>query len=219
MKNDRLKIVILDYGMGNVKSISNAFEKIGQETILTADSAIISDADAIVLPGVGAFYSGMQNLQRFRLTESIQQFVESGKPLLGICLGMQMLFDESEEFGTTNGLGLIKGKVVRMTFSTTPLKLPHVSWNEIRQPAENRWNSTILEGTPNLTDMYFVHSYAAQPADHHDILSITDYGDCTFCSAVQHKNIMGTQFHPEKSGEQGLSILKRFIELTKKQTL
>jgi glutamine amidotransferase len=216
MKNDQLNIVILDYGMGNVKSISNAFEKIGQETLLTADATAIANADALVLPGVGAFYSGMQNLQRFNLIESINRFVDSGKPLLGICLGMQMLFDESEEFGNTKGLGLIGGRVVRMSFEAAPMKLPHVSWNEIRPPSSDRWKNTLLEETPDQTDMYFVHSYAAQPADPNDILSITDYGDCTFCSSVQHKNIMGTQFHPEKSGEPGLNILRKFTEITKK---
>lgn len=216
MKNDQLNIVVLDYGMGNVKSISNAFEKIGQETLLTADPTAIANADALVLPGVGAFYSGMQNLQRFNLIESINRFVDSGKPLLGICLGMQMLFDESEEFGNTKGLGLIGGRVVRMSFEATPMKLPHVSWNEIRPPSKGRWNNTLLEDTTDQTDMYFVHSYAAQPTNPNDILSITDYGDCTFCSAVQYKNIMGTQFHPEKSGEPGLNILRKFTEITKK---
>ncbi|KYG82843.1 imidazole glycerol phosphate synthase subunit HisH [Roseivirga echinicomitans] len=212
-----IKVAVLDYGIGNVRSITNALNSIGAEPILTSDSELILSADALILPGVGAFAKGMQNLKDRNLVGLIHQFVNSGKPFLGICLGMQMLLDESEEFGLNEGLGLIKGKVVKLPLKLgNEEKLPHVSWNEILPPSHGRWNNTLLESTAPSSDVYFIHSYVALPADQSDVLSHTFYGDGYFCSAVQKDNITGFQFHPEKSGVLGLKMLSEFIESTRK---
>jgi glutamine amidotransferase len=213
MKN----IAILDYGIGNVKSMLNAFENIGAKATLTANRDIILNADGLVLPGVGAFKKGMDNLKDLNLIHIIYEYVNTGKPFLGVCLGMQMLLEESEEFGITKGLGLIKGKVIRMPLKeNAPEKLPHVSWNTLQEPAKNRWEHTILSKIPIQNDFYFVHSFVAKPLNEGDILATTQYGDTTFTAAVHNNNIFGTQFHPEKSGEMGFVILKKFINLLQK---
>lgn len=214
MKKINSNIVIIDYGIGNVKSIANAFESIGVDTKLSSNKDEILSADALVLPGVGAFSTGMANLKEKKLIDTIYDFVDSGKLFLGICLGMQMLLEESEEFGYSKGLGLIKGKVVQFPLAdNSKEKLPHVSWNEIIEPSPKRWEKTILENTPNQTDVYFVHSFVAEPKNPDNILAIANYGKTTFCAAVQNKNVFGTQFHPEKSGKMGLEILKKFTNL------
>jgi glutamine amidotransferase len=210
-------VAILDYGIGNIQSISNAVEHIGAQALITRKENEILAADALILPGVGAFAKGMSNLNEFGLIDSIYKFVDSGKPFLGVCLGMQMLLEESEEFGTTKGLGLIKGKVVKIALpENSGYKLPHISWNAINKPSPARWNSTILEGISEGAKVYFVHTFMASPKEQDDILSITEYGGGNFCSAVQHENVYGTQFHPEKSAEIGLTVLKKFISLTNK---
>ncbi len=206
---DSTHIAILDYGIGNVRSIANAFKSIGAQTTLTADRARILDSDACVLPGVGAFGAGMQKLSDQGLVEVISDYIATGKPFLGICLGMQMLLDESDEFGHTAGLGLIPGKVRRL--DVPDQRLPHVSWNGIHPPTEERWENTLLASTPPGTDVYFVHSYAAYPTYEEHVLAQTRYAQHTYCSAVQKDNIVGVQFHPEKSAQAGLSILKTFI--------
>jgi glutamine amidotransferase len=212
MKN----IVVIDYGIGNVKSMVNALENIGEKVLLTNNERDIMYADAVILPGVGAFKHGMDNLTQRGLVEVIHNFVTSGKPFLGVCLGMQMLMEESEEFGICKGLGLIEGTVKMIPLAiNSNAKLPHVSWNELIVPSENRWNNTILSTTLPKTDMYFVHSFAAIPKNNSDILANCNYGDITFCAAVNKNNIYGTQFHPEKSGVSGLSILENFIKLIK----
>lgn len=208
------KVVIVDYGIGNVKSMFNAINKIGLNPVLSFNRKQILAADALILPGVGAFRKGMENLHNAGLFETIHEFVKTGKPFLGVCLGMQMLLEESEEFGYTPGLGLIKGKVVKLPISAeTEDKLPHVSWNELRQPSSGRWSNTILRGINSGTDVYFVHSFVAVPTSPSDVLSITSYGGVDFCSAIHHENIFGTQFHPEKSSIDGLSILTNFVNL------
>lgn len=207
-------IVILDYGLGNVKSMFNAFNKIGAMPSLTADKKLILNADSLILPGVGAFSKGIQNLRETGLFEVLLEYVKKGKPLLGICLGMQMLMDESEEFGLNQGLGLIKGNVIKLpTIKNPKEKIPHVSWNEIYEPSIGFWNKTILEDIQNKSDLYFVHSYVTVPTDEKNILSRTNYAGIDFCSAIQHENIIGTQFHPEKSSEIGLKILSNFVNL------
>lgn len=212
MKNQ--EVAVLDYGIGNVKSICNAFESIGAHPVLTADPEKIMKADALILPGVGAFTKGMSNLHNYKLIPVIKNFVASGKPFMGICLGMQMLMEQSEEFGTTDGLGLIKGKVIKMPLKDqSSEKLPHVSWNELKEPRQGRWRNTILNNISPGTDTYFVHSFVAVPEKAEQILATTNYGDVDFCAAVHHENVFGVQFHPEKSGETGHQMLKNFLDL------
>jgi glutamine amidotransferase len=208
------KIVIIDYGIGNVKSMCNAFYNIGLMPELTSNKKTILNADAVVLPGVGAFNKGMENLKERGLYQIIHEYIKKGKPFLGVCLGMQMLMEESEEFGLTPGLGLIKGKVVKLPkLSNSDEKLPHVSWNELNKPQEVKWKGTIFDNIPVNSDAYFVHSFVSEPINESDILSTTNYAGVNFCSAVKHENIYGTQFHPEKSSHIGLSILANFVKL------
>ncbi|MFD0939077.1 imidazole glycerol phosphate synthase subunit HisH [Pedobacter boryungensis] len=208
------KIVVIDYGIGNVKSMVNALESLGVEAVLTANEQEIMTANAVILPGVGAFKHGMDNLNQRNLVPVIHDYVGTGKPFLGVCLGMQMLMEESEEFGSSKGLGLIEGsvKIIPLLADTTE-KLPHVSWNELIEPTKDRWENTILNNTKVGTDMYFVHSFAAIPIHPSDVLANCSYGNLSFCAAVHKKNIYGTQFHPEKSGIFGLRILEEFIKL------
>lgn len=212
----RPKIVILDYGIGNVKSICNALNNIGADTVFTADEKEILHADAAILPGVGAFAKGMQNLAESNLINVIHKFVATGKPFMGICLGMQMLMDTSEEFGTTKGLGLIRGNVVKLTIlDGAKEKLPHVTWNEINEYSPGKWENTIMHDIPKHSDVYFVHSFVAAPANQEDVLVTAEYGNVNFCAGVNRGNIYGFQFHPEKSGNTGLQILRNFLSLTK----
>ena len=210
-----MSIVILDYGIGNVKSILNAFEKTGINAILSRERNVIFKAKGIVLPGVGAFYQGMNNLNKYGLVDIIKEYVKTRKPLLGICLGMQMLLEESEEFGLTKGIGLIKGKVIKIPIKeSNKIKLPHISWNEIK-PKNIQWQNTIFNKVDINSDMYFVHSYVVKPDNEDEILSTTNYFDAEFCSALKKDNIYGCQFHPEKSARSGLQIIKNFINICK----
>lgn len=205
------KLVVIDYGIGNVRSIQNAFRNIGVATELTRDIDTIAEADGVLLPGVGAFEYGMLNLKIYNLIEALQKHVEANKPLLGICLGMQMLFESSEEYGDNPGLGFIKGSIIK--FPVEGVKLPHVGWNEIKEPSSGRWNNSVLSATDQASDVYFVHSFVAKPKDKEDVLAESVYGDCTFCAAVSKGKVFGAQFHPEKSGEKGMEILRQFVNL------
>ena len=208
-----IQLVIVDYGIGNVRSILNAFEKVGVEPILSRDRGEILSADGVILPGVGAFSHGMKNLHKYSLAQILKEYAKTDKPLLGICLGMQMLFDESEEFGTTKGIGIIAGKVIKLPMKNDKSeKLPHVSWNEIEQK-DISWNDTILQNIKSKSDMYFVHSYIAVPSNNNFILSTTTYSDFEFCSSVKKNNIYGCQFHPEKSAKDGLKIVENFLKI------
>lgn len=205
-------VVILDYGIGNVKSIANALIEIGAEPALSSDEKVIMGADALILPGVGAFQKGMSNLIEANLVHVIQEYVATGKPFLGICLGMQMLLEESEEFGITKGLGLIPGKVKKLILPVgSSEKLPHVSWNEIYEPQTGRWSNSMLELMEINTDVYFVHSFVAIPSNYENILAVANYGNVDFCAAVKKDNVTGVQFHPEKSGKMGLKMLSNFL--------
>lgn len=205
-------IVIIDYGIGNIKSIYNAVSINGFTPIVSRDKNLILNADRVILPGVGAYAVGMNNLIKYDLVEIINQFVKKGNPLLGICLGMQMLLEESEEFQITKGLGLIEGVVVKLPImKNSNEKLPHISWNEIKKREHQTWGNTILDGVKENSDVYFVHSYVAKPKYENNILAITNYTGVDFCSAIQKENIIGTQFHPEKSGKTGLKILNNFL--------
>lgn len=208
------KIAVIDYGIGNVKSMMNALESLEASAILTCDKDEIMKADGVILPGVGAFKHGMDNLAERGLIETLYKYVETGKPFLGVCLGMQMLMEESDEFGNTRGLGFVEGRVARMPLDeNTTEKLPHVSWNELHEPSSGRWHGTILKDLPDTFDVYFVHSFAAVPVDRSNILAECEYGKRFFCAAVNKDNVYGTQFHPEKSGDTGKKILKNFISL------
>jgi len=209
------RIAIVDYDLGNVKSMINALSKVGAQPILTNSRKEILSADALVLPGVGAFSHGMQQLKKYNLIDIIHSFASTNKPFLGVCLGMQIMFDRSNEFGETEGLGLFSGDIKIM--GVDPIKqqkLPHVGWNSICLPNNiKNWKNTIFSEIQGNTDMYFVHSYAASPLLNAEILATTLYYDHEFCSAVMRGNIYGVQFHPEKSAEPGLLILKSLMDL------
>lgn len=208
-------IAIIDYEIGNIRSIHNAFKSQGATVILTNDHETILAADGVILPGVGSFKHGMNQLNSKGLIETIKLYVATGKPLLGICLGMQLLFTKSFEFGENFGLGLIEGTVDKLELkSLNETKLPHVNWNVIEKSDLN-WDGTIFENIENCFDAYFVHTYAAKPVKSVEILSKTSYSNFIFCSAVKHKNVYGCQFHPEKSGVVGLQIINNFIEISR----
>ncbi len=196
-------IAIIDYGMGNLHSVEKALQKVGAQTAIVAEPEGIKEAEALILPGVGAFGKGMENLHQRGFPQVVREWVAAGKPLLGICLGLQLLFEESEEMGIHEGLGLLPGRVMRFQ---GPLKVPHIGWNQIHpvQP------SPILEGITDGSYAYFVHSYYAQPADPTVVLATTDYG-VEFASVVGKGNVFGLQFHPEKSQAVGLRILRNFV--------
>ncbi len=208
-------IGIVDYNMGNLASVINAFKKVGADATLESDPARLAQYDKLILPGVGAFGDAMEHLQENGMDEAVKAFAESGKPLLGICLGMQLLFESSEEFGNHEGLGLIPGKVVAFDESKFdhPLKVPHMGWNElfVQHSTLNAQRSTLFEGLPSEFYLYFVHSYHAVCDDQYTI-GKTYYG-YEFVSAVQNKNVYGIQPHPEKSHENGLKIIENFIRL------
>lgn len=200
------KIVIIDYGMGNLRNVQKGFEWIGFEAKVTRSKKEILRASAIVLPGVGAFKDCMKNLERYGLIEPLLQSVERGKPYLGICLGLQILFSESEEFGSQRGLDLIKGKVVK--FRPDPdHKVPHMGWNTVEMNRE----VPMLKGIVNGDFFYFVHSYYVVLEEEKWISTLTDYGK-PFVSSIWRENLFATQFHPEKSQHKGLRILENFVK-------
>lgn len=204
------KVVILDYEMGNLFSVKNAFLSFGVETTISSDKAVIAAADAVILPGVGAFGQAMDNLRRLDLVETFSNFCKSGKPVLGICLGLQLLFDESEEFGNSKGLCLVPGTVKRFDQgSGVDLKVPHIGWNEISRV--NRTNTDMLQGIDK-DAMYFVHSYYVKPESADAVLTTTNYDGFIFCSSIQINNIFACQFHPEKSGKKGLNIFMNWYD-------
>jgi glutamine amidotransferase len=219
------KITIIDYGASNIRSAQKALEHIGADVHLTDDPEVVRRAGKLVLPGVGAFGSGMAGLQRHNLPEAIQESVQRGVPFLGICVGMQLMFSEGHEMGVHQGLDLIKGKVVRfpekwsmvngklsMVNEANPLtinhlKVPHMGWNQL-EPA---WENPLLDGVQAGDYAFFVHSYYCDPEEATAVLAWTDYG-FPFASVVAKDNIYGLQFHPEKSQSVGLTILQNFLE-------
>jgi len=207
------QIVVLDYGLGNIRSISNALIKTGAEPVISRDPAVIAAARGLVIPGVGAFGHGMANLREYGLIEPIQRFVASGKPVLGICLGMQLLMDRSEEHGQHEGLGLIPGDVAKLPIDGQSVhRLPHVMWNKLSEINLEPGGLPLLRQDDLGKYFYFVHSFAARPKDRKNGLAWTRYADLTFCSAVQKGNVVGFQFHPEKSGPDGLVLLERYVQ-------
>jgi glutamine amidotransferase len=214
-------IAILDYGMGNLRSVQKGLERVGATAVVTADPAALDAAQAVVLPGVGAFGDAMASLQTRRLIDPLLRQAAGGKPLLGICLGMQLLFDESEEMGHHRGLGLLPGRVVRFPAGDL-LKVPHIGWNELRI-ADSRLQTDcglqiakdgLLAGIADGAYAYFVHSYFALPEEPADVLATTEYG-LEFASAVGRGTVFGAQFHPEKSQEVGLRLLANFARFVR----
>ncbi|MBN2483882.1 MAG: imidazole glycerol phosphate synthase subunit HisH [Candidatus Omnitrophica bacterium] len=203
-------IAIIDYGLGNLHSVSHAFKTIGADAVITADTATIKNCRAIVLPGVGAFYRGIENLKAAGLFDLLLTETKKGKPFLGICLGFQLLFTRSEEHGISPGLDLIAGDVSRFS---PGVKIPHMGWNQIKiNPARPELRDGIFKGIPEESYFYFVHSYRVIPQDLRITAATTTYGE-EFVSAITKENLYATQFHPERSGMRGLQILKNFINL------
>ncbi len=211
---DRARLAVVDYGMGNLYSVQLACERVGCDAVITSSPEEVRAADAIVLPGVGAFGDAMSMLRAAGLADAITHVASSGRPILGVCLGLQLFMSESFEFGRHEGLGLLEGSVLPFEVMQTPrglLKIPHVGWNAIHQPRASAWEGTSLDGVTDGTFMYFVHSYYVVPRDPAGILATTTYGDVKFCSALRRENVFGCQFHPERSGPAGLRVYMNLV--------
>lgn len=198
-------ITIIDYGMGNLRSVQKGFEKVGFNAKITSNPEEVIAAPAVVLPGVGAFKDAMDNLKETQMIDAIKEVVKKGKPFLGICLGLQLLFSESEEWGIHKGLDIVEGRVTRLPEG---VKIPHMGWNEIEMVNE----SPIMKGIDSGSHFYFVHSYYVEPVNPKVVTCQTEYG-IKYTSIIKQDNVFGIQFHPEKSSTLGLKILKNFGEL------
>ncbi|PLX15514.1 MAG: imidazole glycerol phosphate synthase subunit HisH [Candidatus Muiribacterium halophilum] len=205
------KIAVIDYDMSNLFSVKNAFLKVGKDVTITNDPEFVMKADGIVLPGVGSFGRAMDSLKELNLIEIIKNKIKNKIPFFGICLGMHLLLDRSEEFGENLGLGIIKGDVKKISDFDTVIKVPHVGWNKIISVEKLMWEKSPLSNVNNEEFMYFVHSYCVKPTEHDIILSKTVYEKVEFCSSILKENIFATQFHPEKSGEIGLEIYRNWL--------
>jgi glutamine amidotransferase len=209
-------VAIIDYGVGNLFSVHKAFSKIGVNSFITSNPEEITSSSKVVLPGVGAFKNGMRKLIETDLSNIVKDVANSGKPLLGICLGAQMLLDSSEEFGDTLGLGLIRGKVTgipKLSNSGQRIRVPNIGWNNLCYPrGASSTKGTILDSIPETSMTYFVHSFMMSPEDPDTRLADIDYEGIRISAAIKSGNISGTQFHPEKSGTIGLQILRNFCD-------
>lgn len=211
------KLTIIDYGIGNIMSVRRGFEFCGANVSLASNEDEILAADRLVLPGVGAFRNGMDSLHEFGLVDAIRAKAQSGTPILGICLGMQLLFSKSYEFGETNGLGLIPGEVVGISNFLDDwhgIKIPNIGWRSLRSIEKGRsWKNTILEDVTPKDEMYFIHSYTGVCDEEVNLLADSEYGGVGLAAVVCLQNIVGCQFHPEKSGNAGLRVLNSFLEI------
>jgi len=211
------EVVLIDYGSGNLLSVARALEECGGSVVLTDDVAKIRQAERIVLPGVGAFGDCMGKLVHRNLTDPIREFANSGRPMLGICVGMQVLLDLGEEFEDCNAFRIISGRVQAIpptTIDDKPHKIPHIGWTALELPAgRENWKGTILEDIALGQTCYFVHSFNANPDNSENILAVSDYNGRRIVAAVQAGNVYGTQFHPEKSGKVGLTVMSRFLKM------
>ncbi|RXZ33737.1 imidazole glycerol phosphate synthase subunit HisH [Oxalobacteraceae bacterium CAVE-383] len=212
------KVTIADYGVGNLLNVVRAFEHSGADVLVTDDPNAIAGSDRLIVPGVGAFKDSINELTKRGFADAVRRYAESGKPLFGICVGMQMLFDASEEFGEHAGLGILPGRVVpvpKLTIEGLPQRVPHIGWNHLISAEHgNDWQGTFLSSFDAVRPaVYFVHSFAAQPARDSDRLADCLYGGHRICSAVRRDNIVATQFHPERSGEIGLTMVRNFLAL------
>ncbi len=206
------EVSIIDYGMSNLLSISRAFEHVGATVHIIEKPEEVRNADYLVLPGVGAFPDGMKELEARNLVGPIQEYAASGRPLMGVCLGMQMLLTRGFEYIETNGLGLIKGEVLPLPRDMKGFKVPNINWHRTYDPGKGNWKDSIFRETENGACFYFVHSYYAKPDHEEDVLATSQFGDLVFAAAVKRNNVSGTQFHPEKSGDAGLELLKNFMD-------
>ena len=215
---EKTRIAIVDYALGNLYSVQAACSRVGMEADITSDHAAIEKADAVFLPGVGAFGNAMENLRRMDLVAPLKDVAASGKPLVGICLGMQLFMSESYEFGHHQGLDLVAGEAIPFESPQGPrgkLKVPQVGWNTIHPPEETPWAwvDSPLEPLARGSFMYFVHSFYIKPRDPEVWLSVTRYGDVTFCSGLSRENIIGFQYHPERSGPAGALVYQKLAEI------
>ncbi len=201
-------IAIIDYGAGNLRSVTNAVIKLGYQARLTSSASEVLDAQAVILPGVGAAADTIENLKRLGLADPICQFIAEGRPFFGVCIGLQILFTGTEEGGWHECLGVIPGQVRRLP---SGLKIPHMGWNQVKQMISH----PVFEGIPDEANFYFVHSYYVEPDDKSVVAGETDYG-IPICSVIARGNLIATQFHPEKSGEFGLRMYDNFIKLAMK---
>lgn len=204
-------IALIDYDAGNIKSVEKAFQYLGEETVVTRDAGTIRSADGVVLPGVGAFGDAMAKLRAYGLVDVIHKCVDSEKPFMGICLGLQLLFESSEESPGVEGLHILDGKIVRIP-SESGLKVPHIGWNNLSFPHEGR----LFKGLPENPYVYFVHSFYLQAADESQVTATTEYGVHIHAS-VESGNVFACQFHPEKSSGVGMQILRNFISVTREK--
>ena len=202
-------IAIIDYDAGNIKSVEKAFQALGEEVVLTRDKDLILNADGVVLPGVGAFGDAMEKLYRYELVDVIREVVAKEKPFLGICLGLQLMFEKSDESPGVEGLSLLKGEILHIP-EESGLKIPHIGWNSLKYPNHGR----LYKGLKEDDYVYFVHSYYLKAEDESIVTATTEYGTLIHAS-VEKGNVFACQFHPEKSSEVGLQILKNFVEITK----
>ena len=205
-------LAIVDYGMGNLFSVLHAFAAVGQPAEITSDPARLAAADGLVIPGVGAFGIAMEVLERTGMADAVRERVANGTPLVGICLGMQLMMSSSTEFGAHAGLGIIDGDTVALKASpdiSQAARIPHVGWSSVQPARRTAWTDTPLAGLAEGGDMYFVHSYYVRPASPDVVLSLSSYRGVTFCSSLVKGNVFGCQFHPERSGVEGLEIYRR----------
>lgn len=208
------RICILDYGLGNVRSVSNALKHIGADPVISKSPEVLKDSHALVVPGVGAFAQGMSALSQDGLQDSLLEYIKSGKHVLGICLGMQLLFDRGDEFGVTTGLGLVPGSVSRIApAQQQAVRLPHISWATVEHNADHKDDGGLFEAlSPEQRKFYFLHSYAAQDVPEEFVTSCASYAGYSFVASVKRDNVWGMQFHPEKSGPSGLQVLNNFVK-------
>ncbi len=224
IESNEPNVAIVDYGVGNLFSVKHACDSVGLQASITSRKQEILSAEAVILPGVGAFGDAIEALRRLDLIQVLREVAASSSPFMGICLGMHLLMDESHEFGNHKGLGIIKGPVIRfdnpIDISGKRLKVPHIGWNRIykaeKGTGRNPWLNTMLNGLENGEYVYFVHSFYVKPENSELSLSITQYGDVEFCSSLQYKNIFACQFHPERSSLQGLKIYRNMASFIKK---
>lgn len=209
----KTKISIIDYGVGNLYSIAKACRKFSGSIVVTEDPEVIKSSSALILPGVGSFGAGIEGLKKRDLVRVIKEFADSGRPILGICLGAQLMMSKGYEFGEFEGLDIIHGKVIKFGRLSPGTKIPHIGWNNITISDRFSKKETIFSSLDEKPHFYFVHSFVMKPDDSKNIFAVTDYGGSSFCSVIRQGNIYGCQFHPEKSGPVGLKVIEDFINL------